>query len=79
MSELSVDGLKKEILREAKVVKLPMGTAEVVAEKIAEQTLAWAKKRPAVTTEDLNRQIAKNAKKYSEDLAYVYQNRGKII
>ncbi len=78
-SEVTVEGLKKEILREARVVELPMGVAEVVAAKIAEQTMRWVKKRPAVTREDLDRQIAKVAAKYSEDLAYVYQNRGKII
>lgn len=71
--------LKQEILAEAKVVRLPMGTAEVVAEKVAEQVAKWAGRRSAVTQADLNRQIAKEMLKYSRDLAYVFQNRDKII
>lgn len=71
--------LVAEILREARVVQLPMGTAEVIAEKVAEVTARWMKRRGAVTMSDLNRQVAKEMQKYSADLAYIYQNRGKII
>ena len=56
-----------------------MGTAEVVAEKVAGQVVRWAGRRSAVTQADLNRQIAKEMQKYSPDLAYVFQNRDKII
>lgn len=71
--------LEAELLKEAKVVKIPAGTAKTVAKKVAEQVEKWVKKRPAVTLDDINRRVALEAAKYSDDLAYVYQNRGKII
>lgn len=76
---IELETLKQEILQEARVVRLPMGTAEVIAEKIAEQVINWTKRRSAVTQADLNRQIARESAKYSQDLAYVFQNRDKII
>ena len=79
VKKINANQLKNELLREARVVKVPMGTAEVVAEKVAEQVEEWARKRSAMTRADIDRQIAKEIAKYSKDLAYVYQNRGKII
>ncbi len=75
----SEKGLKEELLREAKALKMPAGAAEVVASKVAEQVSKWAAKRSAVTVDDVYRRIAVEAEKYSADLAYAYQNRGKII
>ena len=66
-------------MREAKALRMPAGAAEVIASKVAEQVSKWAAKRPAVTVDDIYRRIAVEAEKYSADLAYVYQNRGKII
>lgn len=75
----SEKGLKEELLREAKALKMPVGAAEVVASRVAEQVSKWAAKRSVVTMDDIYRRIALEAEKYSADLAYVYQNRGKII
>ena len=71
--------LREELLREAKALKIPAGAAEVVASKVTEQVSKWAVKRSVVTMDDIYRRIALEAEKYSTDLAYVYQNRGKII
>lgn len=71
--------LKEELLRDAQALRMPAGTAEVVAVKVAEQVGKWVARRPAVTTEDVRRRVVVEAEKYSADLAYVYQNRGKII
>lgn len=71
--------LREELLREAKALKIPAGAAEVVASKVTEQVSKWAVKRSVVTMDDIYRRIAVEAEKYSADLAYVYQNRGKII
>lgn len=71
--------LREELLREAKALKIPAGAAEVVASKVTEQVSKWAAKRPVVTVDDIYRRIALETEKYSADLAYVYQNRGKII
>lgn len=77
--EFSIAGLKKDIIKEARLLKVPDTVAETIAEKTAEKVGKWVEKRAAVTSDDLNRQIAKELQKYHSDLAYVYQNRGKII
>lgn len=71
--------LREALIYDAKVVGIPEGAAETIAVKIIKEVGAWAQKRSAVTTDDLNRKIAQEAEKYNADLAYVYQNRGKII
>lgn len=71
--------LREELLREAKALRMPAGAAEVITSKVAEQVSKWVAKRPVVTVDDIYRRIAVEAEKYSADLAYVYQNRGKII
>lgn len=71
--------LIKDIQKEAKSVNVPSDVAEVIAPKIAAAVAKWASKRSAITEADLNRRVTKEAEKYSADLAYVYQNRGKII
>jgi len=75
----SEKALKEDILRDALALKIPSGTAEVIATQVAERTSKWIEKRGAVTIDDVWRRVALEAKKYSTDLAYVYQNRGKII
>lgn len=77
--EFSAEALKKELMRETKVLKIPSGIAEVIVEKMVAEVEKWIKQRPAVTVEDIQRRVAREAKKYNTDLAYVYQNRGKII
>lgn len=71
--------LKEALLRDAQALRMPAGTAEVVATKVSEQVSKWVARRPVVTTEDIRRHVVAEAEKYSTDLAYVYQNRGKII
>ena len=77
--EFSVKELKSDILREAKILKIPDDVAKMAATRTAEQIQKWIDKRTAVTIEDLNRQAAKELKKYNADLSYVYQIRGTII
>lgn len=71
--------ISKDILREAKAVGISDDVAKVIATKVVAAVTKWASKRPAITEADLHRRIAKEAEKYSANLAYVYQNRGKII
>lgn len=77
--EFNVEKLKQEILYDAKIVGIAESTAEMIAEKIAAATVKWVEKRAAVTVEDIHRRVAIEAERYNADLAYVYQNRGKII
>ena len=71
--------LAKEIMQEARVLEIHSGAAEILAETVATSVEAWAKKRTMITQADLDRAVARELKKYNADLAYVYQNRGKII
>lgn len=71
--------LKTQLMQEAKAVGLSKMTAEAVTENIILSTKKWVADKPVITEDDLNRAIARAAKRYSRDLAYVYENRGKII
>lgn len=75
----SEEKLKTEIIAEAKILKIPESTAEIIATKTATEVAKWVAKRAAVTVDDVNRRVALEVAKYNSDLAYVYQNRDKII
>lgn len=77
--EFNKQDLYEEILREAKVLAIPSGAAEAMAEKTAASVEKWVTKRATVTLDDIWRRVAAEAEKYNQDLAYVYKNRGKII
>ncbi|MBQ3409801.1 hypothetical protein IJG66_00370 [Candidatus Saccharibacteria bacterium] len=79
MKKFSRKKLKDEIMREAKVLNMHSGAAEMIADKVVEKVGKWADKRTEVTREDLNRMTAKALEEFDGDLAYVYKNRGKII
>lgn len=75
----SEEKLRAEIVAEAKILKIPESTAEIIAAKTAVEVAKWVTKRAAVTIDDVNRRVALEIVKYNSDLAYVYQNRDKII
>lgn len=71
--------LAKQVACDAKGVGVPAGATKAMADQIAERVVSWAKKRNTITEADLYRRLAKESKKYSPDLAYVYENHDKII
>lgn len=71
--------LKEDILREAQIVSVPSGMAEMIAERTVREVEDWAMRRKFMTQSDLERKVSSELAKYHADLAYVYQNRGKII
>lgn len=71
--------LRDDLLQSAKAIGLSITVAEIITTKVAAKVAARLAKRSVVTAEDLNRFIAMEAEKYSQDLAYVYKNRDKII
>ena len=77
--KFSKDSLEKDILKEAKIIKLPSGEAKGFSGKVAEKVAKWAEKRGEITENDINLKVADELKKYSKDLAFIYKNRGKII
>jgi hypothetical protein len=77
--EVTQEKIKADILREARVLKIQIGTAEIIADKVSEKVFGWSKKRSIITVDDLNHQIAKEVAKFNKDLAYLFESRGKII
>ena len=73
------DQVRQSLLYDAKIVGIPDGAAETIATKVTDKVRNWVMARPSITTSDLERRIAIEAKRYSADLSYIYQNRGKII
>lgn len=71
--------LHQELIHNAKVIGLEIGAAEIIADTVVKQVSKRVGLRAAITSEDLNRFVAEAAEKYNKDLAYFYQNRGKII
>lgn len=76
---LEQKALAKQVACDAKGVGVPAGVTKAMADQIAEKVVNWAKKRNTITEADLYRRLAKETKKYSPDLAYVYENHDKII
>ncbi len=79
LAKLSKKKIHEDIKREAKVLGIHPGTAEIIADKVTEKIMTWTKKRSMITEEDLNQKLAKEIKKYNEDLAYLFESKGKII
>jgi hypothetical protein len=71
--------LTKDLKINLKGLGVPVGAAELFADKIIAEVKKQIKGRKIITEQDLNRYIATSAKKYNADLAYVYKNRDKII
>ena len=79
MAKLSKKKIHEDIKREAKVLGLHLGSAEMIADKVTDKVMAWTKKRSMITEDDLNMKLAKEIKTYNTDLAYLFESKGKII
>ena len=77
--KLTDERIYKEIMREAKVLNMQAGAAEIIAKKVTEAIIKWGKNRAAVTEVDLNQRLAKETKKFYADLAYLFESKNKII
>lgn len=69
----------KELKIDAKAIGIPAGAAEMFINKTLDNTKKALKSKKIITKKDLERTITKELKKYHKDLAYVYENRDKII
>ena len=79
LAKLSKKKIHEDIKREAKVLGIHPGTAEIIADKVTEKVITWSKKRAMITEDDLNQKLAKEIKNFNEDLAYLFESKGKII
>ncbi len=71
--------LQQDLYNSAKAIGIPEGSAKEIARRVTRNVVEWVEQRSIITSDDLNRKIAKEAQKYNDDLAYVYQIRGTII
>ena len=71
--------VKTELLLNAKALDIPVGAAEAFAEKVTKNVEKSLKNKKIITEDDLSRAILKQLNIYNSDLAYVYENRDKII
>lgn len=77
--KLTDERIYQEIMREAKVLNMQAGAAEIIDKKVTEAIIKWGKNRAAVTEVDLNQRLAKETKKFNADLAYLFESKNKII
>lgn len=77
--KLTDERIYQEIMREAKVLNMQAGAAEIIAKKVTEAIIKWGKNRAAVAEVDLNQRLAKETKKFNADLAYLFESKNKII
>lgn len=71
--------IKKDLKIYARALNIPPGAANIFIDQTLSQAKKSLKSKSIITDADLTRAIVKELKKYHADLAYVYQNRGKII
>ena len=71
--------LIKNLKVDARGIGIPSGASEIFIEKSLTAAKHALKSKKIITEKDLERAIAKELKKYNTDLAYVYENRDKII
>ena len=79
MKDFDENEITKDLKIDARAVGIPEGAAEVFVERTMKDAKKTLKNRSIITENDLKRAILKELKKYHADLAYVYENRDKII
>lgn len=79
MNKIDTKLLTKNLKIDAKAVGIPIGAAEIFIDKTLKAIQTTLKSKTIITDKDLDRAIIKELKKYNPDLAYVYENRDKII
>ena len=77
--KLSKKRIHDDIIREAKVLGLHSGVADMMADDVADKVMTWAKRRSTITEDDLNSRIAKEVSVFNQDLAYLFESRNKIL
>ena len=71
--------LKKSIKIDAIGVGIPVGAAEIFADRAVRAAEKSLRSKKLITSHDLTIAITKELRKYNSDLAYVYQNHDTII
>lgn len=69
----------KDILKQARALNISEAAVKEYADKVGNRVEKWVVARGKVTEADINSIIAKEVGKYNRDIAFIYENRGKII
>ena len=79
MNTFNEKKLIKELKIDARALGIPSGAAEIFINETLKSVKKSLKSKNIITEHDLKRLVTKELKKYHADLAYVYENRDKII
>ena len=79
MNTFNEKKLIKELKIDARAIGIPSGAAEIFINETLKSVKKSLKSKNIITEHDLKRLVTKELKKYHADLAYVYENRDKII
>ena len=79
MNQLDSSVIRERLLVDARAIGIPSGAAKTFANSVLANLQKSLANKTIITDRDLNRLIVKELKKYNPNLAYVYQNRDKII
>lgn len=71
--------LADDIKREARVLNIHPGAAELIAGEVTKKIEEWIMDKPTITQSDMDRKIITEVKKYNKDLAFILGERNKLI
>ena len=77
--EFSEKQLILDLKKEAMVLNLEQGAAELIAKEVAKNVSQWVADKTTITQSDLDRKIITEVRKYNKDLAFILGERNKII
>ena len=77
--EFSEKQLISDFKKEAKVLNLEQGAAELIAKEVTKKVSQWVANKKTITQSDLDRKIITEVRKYNKDLAFILGERNKII
>ena len=55
-------------------VRVPVGAAELTADHVCRDLLAWLKNKTEITSSDIRRKAAEHLTAYHQDAAYMYKH-----
>ena len=77
--EFSETQLREDLRREARVLGMHQGAADLIAGEVAIKLEKWLGDKPTITQSDLDRRVVMEVKKYNKDLAFILGERNKLI
>lgn len=77
--EFSEEQLREDLRREARVLNIHQGAADLIAGEVAIKIEKWLEDKPTITQSDIDRRIVMEVKRYNKDLAFILGERNKLI